>query len=665
MPSADTAPSLLSRLSPAPPYPAVSRSSPGRELPPHLQHALDNDVRLGRSPPTSSSFPASPPKPSGLSSSPPKPSTSPRKGTLRSPQPGSHLSSLPDDFLSRTAQPIPAARSTRSSRWAASPPTSPALGGTSSSPQAVFGSPSSLRSASAATAAAAITSGATPIAIKLGSSPARSSGLSPPRASASGALNQIESMLAQLRATPTSSPPKASTSVPKPSSSLPRHSPLVGATSVPPSVPAAVPPLPAAASAPVPAPVAASTSPKKKVLGGRSKWARADDDEPDEFASVEEKDRRQQGALAGGETAAKDEPASPAPPVPAVAPAASTASPPEPAPAPAAVPPSAPAPTPTPAPPLLENRPSFAPSVATIRTETANAHLSWADDDDDELPDLDDWGIPASSLPPPSFDDLDEPAPRQPPWASTAPPQQQHQHSLPPLGARRRSHSNASGGGGGKHGHGHGHGSGRQARSPPNQHAQPPHHAIRSPPTSPRAAAATTQPLKPPSRLFASAARAATAGAAGAGAGAGARELPPHVIPHPAQAPSSSASAPPPTKPRERMAPSSALFSRLSGIGPPSAAGSGSGSGAGVGVGAGVKGAPPTAGHAAGSAAGAAAGNKRRSKAGKPRASGAAVGAPAPSSPAPARFAPAPEGGSWRARGPGEGGAAASRWAQS
>ncbi|GAA5852906.1 hypothetical protein JCM9279_000072, partial [Rhodotorula babjevae] len=575
MPSADPTPSLLSRLSPAPPYPAVSRSSPGRELPPHLQHALDNDVRLGRSPPTSSSFPASPPKPSGLSSSPPKPSTSPRKGNpnaLRSPQPGSHLSSLPDDVLSRSAQPIPAARSTRSSRWAASPPTSPALGGTSSSPQAVFGSPASLRSAAAATM------GASPIAIKLGSSPGARSGLSPPKASASGALNQIESMLAQLRATPTSSPPKASTSVPKPSSSLPRHSPLVGASPLPPSVPAAAPPLPAAA--PAPAPAAPSPSPKKKVLGGRSKWARADDEEPDEFASVEEKEQRQQGAPAGEEARVKDEPAPPAPPLPALAPAAATAAAHEPLPTPAPAPSSPPAAAPAPAPPPLEHRPSFAPSVATIRTETANAHLSWADDDDDELPDLDDWGIPASSLPPPSFDDLDEPAPRQPPWSAAGPPPQHPQQShptLPPLGARRRSHSNASGGGGGKHGHGHGHGhgSGRQARSPPNQHAQPPHHALRSPPTSPRVAAATSQPLKAPSRLFASAARAATAGA-GAGAGAGARELPPHVIPHPAQAPSPAA-APPSTKPRERMAPSSALFSRLSGIGPSGAAGSGSG----------------------------------------------------------------------------------------
>ncbi|TNY19779.1 hypothetical protein DMC30DRAFT_288317 [Rhodotorula diobovata] len=641
MPSADAAPSLLSRLSPAPPYPSVSRSSPSRELPPHLQHALDNEALAARSPSSSSSagFPASPPKPSSLlSSSPPKPSTSPRKGTaLRSPQPGAHLTPLPDDVLLKKTQPIPAARSTRSSRWAASPPASPALG---SSPQAVFGSASSARSIM--TMAAGSPPAAAP-ATTMGSSPGSRAGFSPPKASP--ALDQIESMLAQLRATPSSSPPKVSTSPPKPSSSLPRHSPLLAGAAPLPSVPAA-----ASGNKSAPAPAPASSSPaKKKVLGGRSKWARADDDEPDEFASVKEKEQveaNKSGAAAAGKT----DP--PAPPVPVVAPAASTAAA-EPASAPSAptaVSPAAAAPNPTPS----QRSPPVAPAVSTIRSETANASLSWADDDDDELPDLDDWGIPASSLPPPNFAHEDEPAP-----AASLPPAQP-QPALPPLGARRRSHSNASGGGGGnKHNHGHGHG---HARSPP--------HVARSPPTSPRAVAPAAPPHphhphhpppKAPSRLFANAARAAASGA-----GAGARELPPHVV-SPAAQGAASPQQQHKARERERMAPPGALFSRLSGLAPHPSGG---------GKGAAPPGSAPVApaaagGHGAGAGGGGGAGGAkagRRSRGGKPRASlgggaagtGAGVGAsPAPVH-APARFAPAPEGGSWRDRG---GAGAASKWA--
>ncbi|GAA6004418.1 hypothetical protein JCM10207_000718 [Rhodosporidiobolus poonsookiae] len=578
MPSADAAPSLLSRLSPAPgphshhaPPPASSR-----EGPPHLRNGKTDAV------------------PSSLSQSvsPPKMSSSPRlNGSYARSPPTAHPSSF-----GTNAQNIPTSRNASGSRWAASPPNH---AGTSPFAR----SPPVMRAGQGAA------SSVSPGRMSLGGSP-----------SSGSALDQIESMLAQIRTQSAASPPT------KPSSS-PYRSPSHLSTSLPKVT--LSPPAKAAGAG-------------RQVMGGRSKWARAGDAEADDFPSV-----------AAKEAAAQKETPSLPPPVPVVA---------QPAPAPAAAPPPPPSHPSPPEPPK-----PFTPS---------SHHIDWADDDDDDaLPSLDDWGVDVEPTP---FEPDPEPEPSPPPPAAAvsaapAPPQP----SLPHIGGRRQNAPAASG---------NAWRAPRLPRSPPSAnptHLHPPPHLAfpprqpshaapaRAPPPHLAAAAAppppapapapapaptpkaAPRPIPPPTnRIFASARAAATSSAAAAALSVSPTSPsshPPPAEPHsladaaspPSDAPPPSATAtagelsqsPPwqqqPTRKRSTgpPEPSSALFSRLSGIGstparpaaqgaPPKAPTGPAAMGAGA-----SGGAPqgPTGG------AGPGAGGKKKSRGGKHR--GGAVGA--------------------------------------
>lgn len=610
MPSADNQPSLLSRLSPAVPVPIQAPNGPGSS-------ANDEHIAFSRSP--KSPPVGSPPfvgSPSRSSRSPRKGSHFPRSGG-QGPQ---HIASLPVDVLSKT-QPIPVERSTNSSRWASSPPAT---------------SPPTARSPLKRQTPLAVSSSPIYRAHLLGTSPpaAQRHGAAPARSVEAGPVGQLGSMMAQMRtastspSAPTMSPPSVTASSP------PRRSPTSPAlrpTASPRAVngfPTAASPRDGEAAAPLssvspPKPVA---NPTKRVLGGRSKWARADDDEPDEHPSVA--DQRKQG---------RDGPADAAPES-GTTPKKQTAE---------AVPMTrsersvrslaaeasedlSKTPTPSaPVPPSLtessaaqnlvkqededddveevggtsSRRASVSSSTGSSAPSQSGSHLNWADDDDDELPTLDDWGIDTTS----SYSQ-DEPSEVSSPSVSpTSAP------AMPPLGARRHS--------------------GRSRKSPPVV-------AKGLPPATP-GSQPPRQAAKPNGRLFASATRAATA----------APDTPPHLARGAAtpgsnkgNSPAAAAVATPPTERswRDRAAggPSTALFSRLSGMTPPSA-------------GPGGAKAPSTPTGSAAAADSPAKGSaSRRSKRGKPRSGkGGGAGAPAAAagaaSPAPNKTSTGPGGSKW------------------
>ncbi|BGP12648.1 hypothetical protein JCM10213_008786 [Rhodosporidiobolus nylandii] len=337
------APSLLSRLSPAPSsHPSSRQNGDLHEIPPHLRGA-----------PAAAA--------DALSSSPPatlKPATSPslRQNGFAAPHLNGHAG--------QTARPIPARRPSSSSgingaSWRAS----------ASPPVAMARSPPLVRA------------GTSPLLAGKSSSP------SSPRSGS--ALDQIEAMLSQLRTQkeatasppagkPASLPRSNSTSTfspPKPvrSTNGVYRPPIPSSPS--PSAPSSAVPKPA----PSPAAAAQAQAPKKQILGGRSKWARAGDAEADDYASVAEKEaaQREEGKAAPASTpqpAAKKEEL--VPPIPVVAPS----------PAPS---PQLPSPTATPSASV------FSTSTSHPTSHSVGGHIDWADadDDDDTLPTLDDWGV--------------------------------------------------------------------------------------------------------------------------------------------------------------------------------------------------------------------------------------------------------------------------------
>ncbi|BGO94648.1 hypothetical protein NBRC10512_004923 [Rhodotorula toruloides] len=573
MPSADSAPSLLSRLSPAVPLPG-DFSSPSPAQP------------IAKSPTHRPTYLASPPAPSFLAGTPPKSSVSPRKGAgfSRSPHAPPHIPALPADVLSK-AQPIPANRSTRSSRWAASPPSSPPL---ARSPLS-FGN-------------RAQASGISPNGNNLSSSTGKTPTASSP------ALDQIEAMLSQLRTTNPSSSPAKSPTIQSNFSQSPAPTIISHLT---PSQPETQHESPAAAPAnPYPPPPASVQSaqpeaPKKKVLGGRSKWARAGDDEPDEFASLAEKE------LHSGSKSKQEQEQKPV--VPSVqGPIASVADKPTALARSPSVDTTAPPPVaesdsqadpPDQADPSFSASPQRRPSISSTSSSSASQshHIDWADDDDDELPGLDDWGIETT---PATYDVSTPSAPAIP--STSLPP------SMPPLGARRRS-------------------TGRSQKSPPQPSPAPlpPVNRFTAPPSPTKGTPRTPRgpPAKPPARLFASARAAALATPPHLAASASTPTTPMALAPHAAQTEEGSWRD---RKPRTPGGPGSALFSRaFSGISP--AAGS-----------------PPTPVAAPVSPATEAASKGRRSRGGKARNKGGAGGA----------------AGGGKAGGAGAGaGAQASKWA--
>ncbi|BGO99300.1 hypothetical protein RTBOTA2_000368 [Rhodotorula toruloides] len=510
MPSADSAPSLLSRLSPAVPLPGdFSEPSPAQPI--------------AKSPTHRPTYLSSPPAPSFLSGTPPKSSVSPRKGAgfSRSPHAPPHIPALPADVLSK-AQPIPANRSTRSSRWAASPPSSPPI---ARSPLS-FGNRAQTFGTSPNGNALSTSAGKTPTA----SSPA---------------LDQIEAMLSQLRTTNPSSSPAKSPTIQSNLSKSPASASMSQPTLPQPDTPHHSPPAPPAnVPPPLAAPVqsAPPEAPKKKVLGGRSKWARTGDDEPDEFASLAEKELH---SGSNAKQVAEEKPAAPPvlEPVGSVAerPASSARLPAGEKTAPPVVETESQADSPGQAEASFSASPQRRPSVSSTSSSSASQshHIDWADDDDDELPGLDDWGIETT---PATFDTSTPPSPAVP---STSPPP-----SMPPLGARRRS-------------------TGRSQKSPPQPSPAPlpPGNRFTAPPSPTKGTPRTPRgpPAKPPARLFASARAAALA-------------TPPHLAASASTPNTPTASNPAAQaeegswrerKPRTPGGPGSALFSRaFSGISP-------------------------------------------------------------------------------------------------
>lgn len=186
-------------------------------------------------------------------------------------------------------------------------------------------------------------------------------------------------------------------------------------TSQPPA-PAATPALPKPA-APVAKPAAAS--PSKPILGGRSRWALDTDEVPDVPEAMQ--------AVANGVSrhappAVQAAPKAALPAAPAAAPVEKSVAspPPAPTPAPAAHAP-APAPKqatppPEPTPPTPSTPPSATPATLnpppTPSSFSINPdHIDWAEDDDDALPTLDDWGISADA---PPIAEVEAPAPAAP-----------------------------------------------------------------------------------------------------------------------------------------------------------------------------------------------------------------------------------------------------------
>ncbi|GAA5991998.1 hypothetical protein JCM10908_000688 [Rhodotorula pacifica] len=652
MPSADNPPSLLSRLSPAVPVP-IQSSNNG-------PHASKGPFGVS---------PASPPvgSPPPFVGSPSRASRSPRKGNHFPRGAGhgpAHIASLPEDVLQK-AQPIPVERSTNSSRWASSPPGPAAV---------VASSPSAARSPAKRTSNFLPGSASprdVPGPMSIASPNSRSAGpASPSGSNGSPALGQLESMISQMRTASVSPPSHLAASRSPPPRSTPASPPLRAATSPrspnswlsksPSSFRAAAmmagpstSPLSASPKAPAPiassSPSASAARTPKKVLGGRSKWAVAGDDEPDEHASVAELRKQQKESDIPLQTPAKaqniqEARSSPQPaaqqiqnlkaeetgedlsktPTPSASAAFAGRSP------QVAV---AQAETDAKvdevgaeddeddeddAPSTSSRRGSISSSAGSDAPSQSSSHINWADDDDDELPTLDDWGIDTTSTYTPS--ELGDTSPTT--TTTTTGSSTPAAAALPNLGSKR--HPN------------------RSHRSPPAPtNAKP----LLPPQSTPR-----PPPIKPNGRLFASAARAATGAAA---------DLPPHLAargsPHAGKS-APVAATPPPPPPTERSwrdraagagGPSPAAFSRLSGLPPPAARKAGAPAATGA--------APstPTAAAATASPTGKAS-SSRKSKKGKSR--GGAKSAEA-------HIAHAPAGSSKSNAGGGGGGGGGSKWA--
>ncbi|GAA5980461.1 hypothetical protein JCM5350_001507 [Sporobolomyces pararoseus] len=515
------APSLLSRLSP---LPIDSRQ------PPPSDHPLLNNSPRERSNEAQLSSSVSSNHSHSLSKSQTSRSfSSPKKGKFGGP--GSHLSSLPDEVLQR-ALPIPPSRSTNSSRWASSPPSRTHTVKKGFSPLLQATNPSS--------------------------SPPPISSTSP---STSPALQQIETMLSQLRTV--GSPSKTSVS------SSPSNRNHLASTS-----PMKSPNKSFLSSSRSPARPDSflSRSPsngltdgmKRPALGGKSRWARDSDEEPEpvelpkkestNHTAVVEKgvkpgvvEERVEAPRVGVETEEKVV-------VPQDAAESTT----------------------------VPSSPAFEPS------HVAPFHIDWAEDEEDALPDLDDWGVTTESFIPPSQPETDVTIPEPPlsPTLSTTSTMSNRSKRN-----RRRNSANSS------------------------THPPPP-----LPSDHPSSRFSQTRPPKPvTNRLFNSARAAALppppaspAPNSTAPPPHSAKQTPPHqkhrpsaLDPalhkvHPSEAPDSNWRAKGP-------GPSPALFSKLSGMRPVNGAGGGGG------------GATPNGGKAPGEG-----GNSRRSRRGRSRTSSAA-----------------------------------------
>ncbi|GAA5848381.1 hypothetical protein JCM3766R1_002329 [Sporobolomyces carnicolor] len=489
MPPANTAPSLLSRLSP---LPIDSRQSPqyvGSTVTSPSTRQRPEEAFLSTSTTSSQSHSLS--KSQTSRASPRKPKYGGGQNT--------HLSSLPDEVLQR-GLPIPASRSTNSSRWASSPP-----------------------SAAAASRAHPVKKGFSPLI-----RPVDPAGSSPPPITASStspstspALQQIETMLSQLRTTTGASPTK----------SVPSSSPGIRApiASLSPSKVSASPTttktLLSSSRSPVRPDSFPLTSPsmhrgaldtseeklstlssrrrgaadavKRPALGGKSRWARDSDEEPEpvRFGSI---DKGASNGLAG-QSPARAERSDPQSRAARIAPGAGEG-------ATRHESEFEPSRTANPHDGTAEVSPAIAPSSPALEAdhEVAPFHIDWADDDDDDaLPDLHDWGVTTE---PPSYasrdDDVVETSAAQVPLSPTlsststvsnrskrhrrrnSTTDTNHQHPLPPW-----------------HNHQH--------QQPPPQRVQPP---LPAPAALHRTGPTTQarQPPKPvPNRLFNSARAAA------------------------------------------------------------------------------------------------------------------------------------------------------------
>ncbi|GAA6062866.1 hypothetical protein JCM10212_000788 [Sporobolomyces blumeae] len=647
MSSTNTAPSLLSRLSPLPignatppsradPPSNRSQLSRSRETPPHL---------LGSSPSTPSqrngglaiahaAVRAASGEAAGqaflsTSSSPNQSQFGPRSGSsvsrsFSSPKKGSwsrsaaaggaglasnHLAPLPDEVLQK-AQPIPANRSTASSRWASSPPSS-------SSP--------TMTTSSRFPSAHPVKKGFSPMlgpTHPTSSSPPALSSVAP---STSLALNQIEAMLSQLRTTPGSSPSHpasispSGTSPPISSSKIGsgpspgRPSPFASGREVQASsspTPAQAPPQPTSQAPEASrSPRKPSTRPpdpvKRPAIGGKSRWARDSDEEP-EPVSIPTKSSHETAKVAAVSNLSETKPREAAAaerqagPVPAPVPPASsikeavgineksaqTSTSPRRTFAPSLVPLDVPHPSDvqsndSSSEAVPPSPPSFSPPPPS---EPEHHHIDWAEDDADELPDLDDWGVETFPISTTEAEaGVHESEPPVSPTLSSA--------SLPSTRPRHRRRRSSS------------------AKSPPLPASSAQLHA--PPSASHHRAAAKGPPPKPTNRIFNSARAAAASGGSASGSAppAGvaplARQPPPHQLPkqHQQTPPSLQARPLPPhlaqpkqTPPAPPQAPSAidsnwrtkgpgpspALFSKLSGMGGPGA-GTGGGGAAGGG----------------------------------------------------------------------------------
>ncbi|GAA5961277.1 hypothetical protein JCM3765_002896 [Sporobolomyces pararoseus] len=360
MPSTtSTAPSLLSRLSPLP--------IESRQPPPSDHTLINNSPRERLNGPGDSQLSSS--VSSNQSHSLTKSHTSrsfssPKKGKFGGP--GSHLSSLPDEVLQR-ALPIPPSRSTTSSRWASSPPSRTHTVKKGFSPLLQATNPSS--------------------------SPPPISSTSP---STSPALQQIETMLSQLRTavspskTSTSSSPSNRNHLASSSPSKVSHSPTKSLLS--------------SSRSPARPDSFLSRSPsnrppeeiKRPALGGKSRWARDSDEEP-EPVEVPKKEQPSRVIKEGGgaEPGVSEDQAE------ILQSKVETEE-------------KAPVPQDATEPTTVPSSPAFEPS------HVAPFHIDWAEDEEDALPDLDDWGVTTDPfLPQPETETEVVPEPPLSPTLST------------------------------------------------------------------------------------------------------------------------------------------------------------------------------------------------------------------------------------------------------
>ena len=284
--------------------------------------------------------------------------------------------------------------------------------------------------------------------------------------SAQPTVGHLSNMMAKLNTNPTLVPPAASLANGTP------VAPLKPAAALAIASPPARAPVPAAEPVKLSAaPVNPTSSPSKAILGGRSRWALETDEVPDVPESMR--------AVANGVSSQVPPPVAqpkPSPPmsVPAAAPALALASSPaftpvEKAPAPTAPPAAVPVAA-SPPPEVASTAPSTLPSAASAALDPPPTpshsinpdHIDWAEDDDDALPTLDDWGISTDApLEVPAEAHAPAPAPGRPPpnaWAtsapSTGPPSKSPRlggpspSSAPPLSSSTRGRGRGAGRGG-------------------------------------------------------------------------------------------------------------------------------------------------------------------------------------------------------------------------